>query len=399
MNKDRLQQIFSRYIEKFDILNGDVHKEYFKWQIAKRFRPMMDEALAAPADELPTKLAKLPPITSFLIDNSRIYPFGGLVQCSKREPETVRMMFSDLYSGEEPLQDRISTFLTRSHAMRDRYFPGSYKYTNDVHSVTAYLAMYDPDHHYIFKASHARKFADCVEFYDDWGSGDTVKIDVFYRMCDQLVEAIKGSEELLAADARRFTGELGVDSGALHSDQQKHILAFDLIYCCSTYNLFDGIAFPKRTAKERRAIREAEQQCEELTSGLDGIGNQLNTFIEEYEDNTELLTASKMETLTESLKATGQAISDLLAVIEKANSHNIQQDFTPPPNLALLTKRTIQGAKRTHRRFCRAFFFVLQHTTSVIAVSMADFWRVTQRHQTGGRSTAGWRLSDPCISC
>lgn len=282
MNEGNLQQIFDKYIERFDVLNGDVHKEYFKWQIAKRFKPMMDEALAAQADDLPAKLSKLQQLTAYLVDNSRVQPFGGLVQYAKREPETVRDMFHSLFSGEGTSQDRISAFLAGSHALRDKYFPGSFRYTNDVHSVTAYLAMYDPDHHYVFKASHALKFANCIEFYDDWGSGDTVKIDVYYRMCDQLVEAINGNEELLATNARRFTSELGFDPETLHADSQKHILAFDLIYCSSTYNLFDGMTIQKRSTTEKRAAREqqelAAQRYEELSAELDGLKGRLSAF-------------------------------------------------------------------------------------------------------------------------
>ena len=60
-------------------------------------------------------------------------------------------------------------------------------------------------------------------------------------------------------------------------------------------------------------------------------------------------------------------IENLCEALNRGNSHNIQQISTPPPppNLALLTKLTIQGAKRTHWRFCRAFFFALHFTILV----------------------------------
>lgn len=29
-------------------------------------------------------------------------------------------------------------------------------------------------------------FADCIEFYDDFGMGDHVKLKTYYRMCDEL---------------------------------------------------------------------------------------------------------------------------------------------------------------------------------------------------------------------
>ncbi len=326
MNENHIKQIFANYIDRFEEMNGPVHQEYFKWRVAKQFRPMMDDALSSGADDFPGKLSKLQQKTSFLIDSRRIQPFSGLVRIAKQDPEAVRGMFQMLFSGGGSLEN-VGRFINASHELRDKYFPDSFRYTNDVHSVTAYLAMYDPDHHYIFKASHARRFADCIEFYDDWGSGDTVKLDVYYRMCDQLVEAISGCEELLATADRRFTGELSdVDPDTLYGDPQRHILAFDLIYCCSTYNLFAGINFSKKTAKERQAIREsrAEHQYQELCSWLNGFGSRLDTFIEICEGNSELFEPSRMETLTESLKDTEQAISDLLKVIKKRDSHNMQ---------------------------------------------------------------------------
>lgn len=286
MNEQNIRRIFANYIEKFDLLNGSVHQEYFKWQIAKQFKPMMDVALSAPADDLPAELAKLQKLTVWLIDNRRIQPFNGIVQYSKREPETVRSMFRSLLTGDDQLQNRIYTFLTKSHALRDKYYNGSFRFTNDVHSVTSYLAMYDPDNHYIYKPTESREFADYFEFYDDWGSGDTVKLDVYYKMCDQLVEVINASSEVLVANNRRFTGELGIDPETLYSDPKKHILAWDLIYCCSSirYNLFYGIPDSKKTPRERQAAREkqkaVEREYEKLSVELERLKGQHRAFEE-----------------------------------------------------------------------------------------------------------------------
>ena len=37
----------------------------------------------------------------------------------------------------------------------------------------------------------------------------------------------------------------------LHPDTEKHILLFDIIYCCNTYDLFNIIPFVKPNAKEK----------------------------------------------------------------------------------------------------------------------------------------------------
>ena len=59
-------------------------------------------------------------------------------------------------------------------------------------------------------------------------------------MCDQLVEAIQEDPTFLT-DRQKLMEQLDVKPEELHPDKEKHILAFDLIYCCSTYSLFDGI--------------------------------------------------------------------------------------------------------------------------------------------------------------
>lgn len=271
MNNNHVQQIFAHYIDKFEYINNPTHQEYYKWQIAKRFRDAMDVALAAPAEEFPSKLYEVKKLTSNLID-SYTQPFHGLVKFAEREPETVRNMFKMLFSDDggniENRQERIQSFLSQSHALRDKYYPDSYLYKEDMHSVTGYLFLYDPDHNYIYKATHSRDFADCIEFYDDWGYGTDVKLSVYYRMCDQLVEAIKSSKELMATDASRFENGWGENPDTFHPDIEKHILAFDLIYCCSTYGLFNGISFEKPKTKERQLMQERKDKAKKLAHEL-----------------------------------------------------------------------------------------------------------------------------------
>ena len=137
----------------------------------KKFRPMMEEALESTDSEISAKLYEIKKMTSNLVDNYT-QPFHGLVKFAEQEPDTVRQMFLELFAasaeGMEQKQAAVSEFLEKCHELLDRYFPGSYLYKNDMHSVTTYLFLYDPDHNYIFKSSHALIFADCIEFYDDW---------------------------------------------------------------------------------------------------------------------------------------------------------------------------------------------------------------------------------------
>lgn len=279
MNLQNLQEIFDHYIGFFPESNGPTHMEYYKWQIIHRFRPMMDDALSAPDDELPAKLYAVKKLTKNVIDNFT-QPLNGLVEFSKREPATVRGMFIALFQAAQrdvkQKQSAIQDFLDRSHQLQEKYFPESHLFCDDVHSVIGYLFLYDPDHNHLYKATHCRTFADCIEFYTDWGSGENVKLDVFFRMCDEALEKIKGNDALLSAAASRYE----IDPEHMHPDTEKHILLFDIIYCCSTYRLFDGIHYVVPKNAERQLMQAKKEKAVELKKALDDAKNSMSQLNE-----------------------------------------------------------------------------------------------------------------------
>lgn len=292
MNYQHLQEIIDHYIDLFPETNGPVHMEYYKWQIIYRFRPMMDEALTASDAEFPGKLYAIKKLTANLID-SYTQPLNGLVEFSKKEPATVRAMFSTLFQATEAdvkhKQAAIQSFLDQSHKLREKYFPDSYLYNDDLHSVTGYLFLYDPDHNYLYKATHCRSFADCIEFYDDWGSGETTKLDVFFRMCDETLAAVKENDALMATAASRYD----IDPDHMHPDTEKHILLFDMIYCCSTYNLFKGIRYVVPKNAERQLIQARKDKAIELKQALNDAREKVAQLNAVQDALTEIVVAGK----------------------------------------------------------------------------------------------------------
>lgn len=283
MNVEHIQQIFSHYIEKFALLNNNEHDENFKWYITGGFHRLMDDALSASISEFPDTLLRACKFTQNIID-SYTQPFYGLVEFARKEPETVRQMFVDLYSGDNGdlhvQEKKIEDFFDQSKVLLDKYFSGSYRYKQNSHSVSAYLFLYDPDHHYMYKAEQSRIFADCIEFYEDWGTGDNIKLDVYYRMCDWLIEQIMSSRELLTMDASRFEAD---SDGKMFPDEAKHVLAFDLIYCCSVYNLFDGISFSRPKSKEKQLIIEKKNKAAKLLEAYERAKADKERLAEAYE--------------------------------------------------------------------------------------------------------------------
>lgn len=262
MNENHLHQIFENYIKKFEEINNTEHQEYYKWQIAKIFRPMMDDALKSEDAEFIRKLKQIRKKTENFID-SYTQPFGGLIRFADKwgEVEKVRKMFQELYEDDGGdlgvRQKKIENFLNESHQLREQYTPNSYLYKDDFHSVTSYLFLYDPEHNYAYKPQNAKIFAKYIEFFDDFGAGDCVKLKNYYRMCDQLAETIE-KQKLLAGM------EIVRDKAAgkeIYKDKSGHIQVVDIIYCASTYNLFEGATLNPLALKEWKIFLEKQAEA------------------------------------------------------------------------------------------------------------------------------------------
>ena len=272
MNKEQMHQIFAHYIDNFEMINDKEHEEYYKWQVCAEFKDLMDEALEAEAEDFADALYKVKVCSANIID-SYTQPFYGLVELARKEPETVQQMFSDLYSddkGDVKVQMQlVKDFFDQCNELLDKYYPDSYLYKQNSHSVSSYLFLYDPDHHYMYKATQSQVMADCIEFYDDWGTGDNIKLDIYYRMCDEILAEIKDCPELLNTNRSRYDSMLKLRPGELHEDSELHILLFDIIYCSHVYNLFDGITFARPKSKEKQLIVEQKNKAKALLEAYD----------------------------------------------------------------------------------------------------------------------------------
>ena len=285
MNKNQMHQIFAHYIDNFELLNDKDHEEYYKWQICAQFKDLMDEALEADPEDFADALYKVKECSVNIID-SYTQPFYGLVEFARREPETVQQMFMDLYSddgGDVRVQmELIKNFFDQCNELLEKYFPDSYLYKQNSHSVSSYLFLYDPDHHYMYKATQSQVMADCIEFYDDWGTGDNIKLDVYYRMCDEILAEIKQCPELINTNKSRYDGALNLKPGKLHEDSELHILLFDIIYCSHVYNLFDGITFARPKSKEKQLIIEQKNKAKTLLAAYDAAKAEADELAEAF---------------------------------------------------------------------------------------------------------------------
>lgn len=266
MNRQRLQQIFANYIEKFELITDAEHDENYKWRIAHQFSELINPDSPDFADGLKQAWK----LSSNLIDSTNRYCFSALISCAEKEPDSVHALFKALFADDggdlQVRQNKILAFIEDANALTMRLHTTNGMFMNDQRSAMAYLFLYDPDHHYLYKASEANNFASCIEFYDDWGSGAGFRLDIYHRMCDALVEEIRQSPALLATHESRFYDRSGERLANMHPDSNYHILAFDIIYGAPEfrYNFYKGIPYTTINAQARKLHEERTQKAAAL---------------------------------------------------------------------------------------------------------------------------------------
>ena len=270
MNRTRLQQIFSNYIEKFEIINSPKCDENYKWRVAPKFRELIDPE----HPDFAERIKEAWKVSANLIDSSNRYCFSALVNCAAIEPDSVRTLFKELFADDGGdlvvRQNKILLFIEKANALTQRLVSSNGMFMNDQRSTMGYLFLYDPDQHYLYKASEATDFASCIEFYDDWGPGTAFRLDVYYRMCDMLVEEIRRNDELKKTHASRYVDKNGDHIEGMHPDNNYHILAFDIIYGAPEfrYNFYKGIPFSTITAQARKLHQERVGKAQARQSAL-----------------------------------------------------------------------------------------------------------------------------------
>lgn len=110
-------------------------------------------------------------------------------------------------------------------------------------------------------------------------------------MCNQVIEEIKQYQPLLERNRLRYDGRFHTE---LHPDNNLHILLFDIIYCCTTYDLFDGMIFSKtnrsannndRKIRQMRAL-QAKADVEKYQMQLSEISEIKKALYREFAENT-----------------------------------------------------------------------------------------------------------------
>lgn len=287
MNRENLHKLIDRYEENYYMLNDSEHNEKFKWEAMKCFRDVWFSKAAKnlPFSEMFNKAMQK---SSVMINNKMISPATGIVKMAEQKPEEVEALFTDLlyapYASIPELQDHMDLFLDKIERIRQELFPACYRYKQDRHVVSCYLAFYDPKKHFVYRYSEAEEFALCVEYGRDLGAGADFNLQYYYEMAESLVQALEEHESLLEKYDTLFKG-----NEKYFYDKNLHLLAFDLMYCCRYYNFYGELKYASKKesikAYTEQQIREKEEReraekIEELEEEIRQIEIETDTYQE-----------------------------------------------------------------------------------------------------------------------
>ena len=280
MNDKQLNAIFRNYIEKFDQITYEPHLENYKWEIAYDFRSQMDIVLSSSNEEMPSRMKVVVDLADNLLSNQYELPGGAICEYAKREPDKMRSMLQNLFSEDGgdliARQKRIDAFVDECASLQQHYFPDSFKFKVGQRAVMVLLGLYDPENNYLYKPTQATEFADCVEFYDDFGPSTHFNLQVYYRMCDELVAAMRGNQELMDKHMSRYINPVK----PLHKDTALHILAFDIIYAGTTYHLYNDIPYEHISTAERKQYFANREKAEKLAEAMRSANDDFELYQE-----------------------------------------------------------------------------------------------------------------------
>ncbi len=281
MNIENLHRLIDRYEEQIALINNSENNEIFKWRAVKCFRDVWfsESARSMPFSEM-FSLAKKE--SSVLVNNSRVYPADGIVKLAEKEPETVEWLFREVLPADDGgdltvRQNHMEEFLEQIECLRLKYFPQHWKYKQDRHAVSCYMVFLNPEDNYIYRYSDAETFAQYIEYGIDIGSGESFRLDAYYKMCDLIVEALRKHDSLL----RKHFDYL---SDRHYRDDSLHLLVFDLMYCARTYGLYTGLSHASKK-QSIRAYTEAQLREKTQQEKIEKI-DALNAEISELEIKT-----------------------------------------------------------------------------------------------------------------
>ena len=283
MNLDVLHRLIDRYEEKIDKIYNTENYELFKWQAAKTWQTEWNK----PEDAFPSFADRFTAARKdfdVFIDGKIMHPSTGVIKLWQEDPQTVEHLFKDVLFADDQgdvqiTQQNMDRFLDEYEALRTRHYPRHFSYKLDRHAASVFLAVNAPEKQFVFRSSDAHMMARYTEFGLPIGSGASFSLPNYYKLCEEIVKALREHDRLLEKHFSYFTDKL-------YRDESLHLLAFDIMYCCRTYNYYGGIPLPPRksSGKKKNTSKTEEQHEEERIAAIEAISKDLTETEAEIEE-------------------------------------------------------------------------------------------------------------------
>lgn len=253
MNRENLNIILEQYIQTCKD-EQHVPDRGRRWRAVKCFRDHWDIDAEDFASMFTMAMKEAQPV----IDQKSSSPIAGIQTLldKKSDIEPIREAFRKLFVEDDgdmdARQKRANDFVREMTEYAAEEIRGSSKFRQQLSSAIDFLAIWHPEENYFFWQKMANQWADCILYDEDFGTGSRFSLSSYYRMCDQLKEALKKNP--VTAEISSRMAETWNDG----MDDDFHLMVSDIITAAGTEGFYDRTTVEKMPARKRveKAVRE-----------------------------------------------------------------------------------------------------------------------------------------------
>ena len=236
---DKLVKEYQNYFTNHKGENGESYweEEEFKWRGIKTFQDNWDIEAQDLSDMIKRSLSG---VSHMMVSQAR-FPEGMIEDFAEREPDTVRVMFKDLFDESKDIIERFHSFKQKSADLLERVGNGAKNHFQDERTIALYLWLAYPEKYYVYQYTQARNLS--ITLGSDHriikGRLDS-NIREWLALYNEVTELMKQKPEVRSWETQGMTAEH-------YSDPEYRMLATDLAYC-----------YTERILKEQKAEQEWE---------------------------------------------------------------------------------------------------------------------------------------------
>lgn len=236
---DKLVKEYQNYFTNHKGENGESYweEEEFKWRGIKTFQDNWDIEAQDLSDMIKRSLSG---VSHMMVSQAR-FPEGMIEDFAEREPDTVRVMFKDLFDESKDIIERFHSFKQKSADLLERVGNGAKNHFQDERTIALYLWLAYPEKYYVYQYTQARNLSIAL------GSDHRIikgrldsNIREWLALYNEVTELMKQKPEVRSWETQGMTAEH-------YSDPEYRMLVTDLAYC-----------YTERILKEQKAEQEWE---------------------------------------------------------------------------------------------------------------------------------------------